>query len=197
MSLSATTQEPEAMNSTLEQLQSATNKLDLPQYILDSSLEIYMQSYKNNLYNGRSIESILGATIYISCRENDIARRPNQIADCVGCTERELMNTVQHFKDRLNISLKPSTPSSYTTEFLSKLEVNPKTYDTALEIADMSFDSSVFSGRSAAGLAAGAIYAASTLTGEKINQSDIQDVSGVSTVTIRKNYPEQREMYVN
>jgi transcription initiation factor TFIIB len=196
MSSSEIVTEPEAINGIITDMRMYAEQLDFSESVVDTALEIYMQSYENNLYNGRSIQSILGAAIYISCRLNNVARRPKTISDTVDCTENNLINTVQHFSEHLDIMLKPSTPLSYVEEFFDELSnISEETQTIAAEIADKSYTDPLFSGRSAAGLAAGSIYAASQITGDSVNQSRLKEISDVSTVTIRKNYPQLQEQY--
>jgi len=78
----------------------------------------------------------------------------------------------------------------YVGRFASQLDCSNETERYARELIKDATEKGVHSGKSPAGIAAAALYAASRLSGESIIQPDISQAANVSEVTIRQRYRE-------
>ena len=76
------------------------------------------------------------------------------------------------------------------SRFSSELTLNPKTQERAIAILKQAQKKDLISGRGPTGVAAAAIYVASTLENEKRTQREVAEVAGVTEVTIRNRYKE-------
>lgn len=90
-----------------------------------------------------------------------------------------------------------NNPHADLIDIWAELNISAVVLIKAKELIDCGIDPemnaygiNLLSGKSSTGLAAGAIYAATLLTNEKITQEEIAEVAEISEVTIRKRYQE-------
>lgn len=180
---------------TADLVDEACDKLDLSNEVRETAKVIYQRVYEDDLYHGRTLETVLAGTVYIACRAVGHACNPTQIADELGTNRKELLSTARHLMKRLDIELRPIDPEPYVRDFAEDLDLSDALLQKALDITEVCRDEGMHSGKSPTGFAAGAIYAASTLTGERVTQEAISQTSDVSTVTIRNRYKKQLDLY--
>lgn len=180
---------------TPELVDESCDTLNLSDEVRETAKVLYQRVYDEDLYHGRTLETVLAGTIYIACRAVGQACNPSQVADELNTTREELLSTSRHLMKRLNIQLQPIDPEPYVNELVDELNLSDGIRDKALEIISVCRDAGMHSGKSPTGFAAGAVYAASTLTGESVTQDAISDISDVSTVTIRNRYQKQLTCY--
>lgn len=181
---------------TPELVDDACDALSLSDEVRETAKVLYQRVYDEDLYHGRTLETVLAGTVYIACRAAGYATNPSEVAQSIGRTTREdVLSTSRHLMKRLDIQLQPIEPEPYVDELVDKLELSDELRHKALDIIKVCRDSGMHSGKSPTGFAAGAIYAASTLTGESVTQDAISAASDVSTVTIRNRYQRQLTYY--
>ena len=184
-----------SLERTAQELDTVADILSLPERVPSVGLEIYKQSYENELYHGRRFEAMLGAIVYLAGRTTGVARQPEQVAEAVDSNTDDVLDASRHLIKRLDIPAEPLEPHPYIEQFCEELPVGEETEEVALEIADLSVDEGLHSGRSPSGYAAGSVYAATLVTGADLTQDDIAEVAEVSNVTIRNCYRDQLELY--
>ncbi|MEM3812189.1 MAG: transcription initiation factor IIB, partial [Thermoplasmata archaeon] len=89
-----------------------------------------------------------------------------------------------------SLNLKPTVPSSYITQFCNRLALDKNVVTEAEEIVRKASEMGLTSGKGPTGVAAAAIYIASTTLNQQKTQKEIADVAGVTEVTIRNRYKE-------
>lgn len=165
-------------------------KMGIPKDIKETAALTYRKAVEKNLIRGRSIESIVCASIYAECRMVNLPRTLDEISKASEVNKKKVGKAYRHLSKELSLNLQPTTPFSYIAQFCSKLELDKQAIMQAEEIVRKSNDMGISSGKGPTGIAAASIYIASVLVGKPRTQKEIARVSGVTEVTIRNRYKE-------
>ncbi len=174
----------------LSELDRISSALGLPKNIRETTALIYRKAVTKGLVRGRSMESVVAAALYAACRKHKVPRTLDEIAEASNVKKREVGRTYRFITRELGIKLLPTSPIDYLPRFASELKLSPETQQKSIKILKDAQDKDLVSGRGPTGVAAAAIYVASTLTGEKRTQREVAEVAGVTEVTIRNRYKE-------
>ncbi len=178
------------LSIALQELNTIATKMGLPKDIKENAAIIYRKAVENNLIRGRSIESIVAASIYAACRKVNMPRTLDEIAKAAELSKKKIGRSYRHLTKELKLSLKPTNPVSYLPQFCAKLNLDKGVQELAEDIIRKSSELGIVSGKGPTGVAAAAIYIASTLKNQVRTQKEIADVAGVTEVTIRNRYKE-------
>ena len=174
----------------MAELRRVASFLSLPNVVRDEASRIYNFVLQRGLVRGRSMESVIAACIYASCRSYSIPRTLDEIANASDVERKEIGRTYRFIMRKMGIKVKPSSPKDYISRFASVLHLSPKTQNQALKILKKANISELTSGRGPAGIAAAALYVSALLNDEKKTQREVADVAGITEVTIRNRYKE-------
>jgi transcription initiation factor TFIIB len=106
-----------------------------------------------------------------------------------------IQRAYRYLSRELGLEIEPEDPTQYLPQFASSLEVSDEAERLSRDLLKVATDNAVHSGKSPAGLAAAALYAATHLTNEQLTQETVSEVAHVSQVTIRNRYQELLEVY--
>ena len=178
------------LSLALQMLNDNGAKLGIPKDIKETAALIYRKAVEKNLIRGRSIESIVCASIYAACRMVNLPRTLDEISKASEVNKKKIGKAYRHLAKELSLNLKPTTPYSYVAQFCSKLELDKQAIVKSEEIVRKSIELGISSGKGPTGVAAASIYIASVMLGKPRTQKEIARVSGVTEVTIRNRYKE-------
>lgn len=164
--------------------------LKLPNNIKEETSVLYRKAMKHNLIKGRSIEELVSAMLYITCRQYEVPRTLREIAEVSRSPLKKIRRAYIFLLRKLEIKLAPANPARYIPRFCSKLGLSEKIREKATEILKDDKGTGVAKGWGPIGTAAAAIYIAAILSGEKITEKEIAKVVGTTEVTIRDRYRE-------
>ncbi len=178
------------LSLALQMLNDNGAKLGIPKDIKETAALIYRKAVEKNLIRGRSIESIVCASVYAACRKVNLPRTLDEISKASEVNKKKIGKAYRHLAKELNLNLKPTTPYSYVAQFCSKLELDKQAIVLSEDIVRKSIELGISSGKGPTGVAAASIYIASVVVGKPRTQKEIARVSGVTEVTIRNRYKE-------
>ena len=179
----------------LSELDRVSSGLGIPRSVREDSASIYRDAAKKNLVRGRSIDSIVAASIYLACRRNAIPRTLDEISDESNVSKKIIGKNYRYLSRKLNIKLQPTSPADYISRFASKLELSGNVEAKSVEIINDSIEKGLNIGKDPSGIAAASLYISSILLSERKTQKEIADVVGVTEVTIRNRYKELNEQF--
>ncbi|MBQ8016733.1 MAG: transcription initiation factor IIB [Methanobrevibacter sp.] len=177
----------------LSELDRESSKLGIPRSIREDAAVIYRKAARNKLIRGRSIESMVAASIYTACRRNNIPRSLEEVSEVSNISKKQIGKNYRFLSRKLNIKLKPTSPIDYIPRFASLLDLSGEAESKAIEIINQSIKKGLNNGKGPVGMAAAALYISSILLNERRTQSDVAEVAGVTEVTIRNRYKELSE----
>ena len=178
----------------LSELERMASGMDLPRSVREAAAMIYRRAVNKNLIRGRSIEGVVGASIYAACRQSNVPRTLDEV-DYFSKVGRKNIGRIYRFITKeLNLKLLPTSPQDYISRFCSELKLSTCVENLAIKILKRAEIGDLTSGRGPSGVAAAVIYISSIKCNERKIQKEIARVAGVTEVTIRNRYKELVEM---
>jgi transcription initiation factor TFIIB len=177
----------------LSELKRVSSVLSLPHSLEEESARIYTMAVQKGLVKGRGVEQIVAASVYLASRMNDSSLTMDDVCRASNIDKKELGKNYRFIMRKLDIRLMPADPVNYVHKFASRLDLSPMTQTRALKIIESIKKNGLNSGKSPKAIAAGAIYLAAIMHGEKRTQERVALVSNVTEVTIRNRYKEFSE----
>jgi len=174
----------------MAELRRVATYLSLPNVVKDDASRLYNYVLQRGIVRGRSMESVIAACIYATCRQYSIPRTLDEVADASDVERKEIGRTYRFIIRKMDLDIKPASPKDYVPRFASMLNLSPKSQSNATKILDEDIISELTSGRGPAGIAAAALYVSALLNDEKRTQREVADVAGITEVTIRNRYKE-------
>ena len=174
----------------MAELRVIASYLNLPNVVRDETARIYHYVLQRGMVRGRSMESVIAACLYASCRTYGIPRTLDEMATASDVERKEIGRTYRFIIRKLGLKVKQSSPKDYISRFASVLKLSPKTQNDALSVFKRAEEVELTSGRGPAGISAAALYVAALINDEKKTQREVADIAGITEVTIRNRYKE-------
>lgn len=172
-------------------LENVRERLHIPKVVARNALNIYQCVVKQKLTIGRSIESLLSASMFAAMRINSIPLTMDEILEITKIPKKQC---VKNFKliqlkvlPSLNFKVKTLDPDIYIDRFVNDLKLPMECRNYAVKLLNEAKDRGYnISGKDPKGLAAALIYTASKVCGEKRTQREICEISQITQLTLRK-----------
>jgi len=172
------------------ELDRLSSQLGLPKRVKDRALEIYRKALESGLVRGRSIESVVAASIYAACRELRVPRTLDEIARYTRAGRKDVARCYRLLVREAAIRIPLPDPIDFVPRIGELLGLTGITVRKAIEILKKAKTTGITAGKDPAGLAAAAIYIAALLTGEVRTQKEVAQAAQVTEVTVRNRYKE-------
>jgi transcription initiation factor TFIIB len=167
-------------------LDAMSSKLGLPESVVEETAYLFRKIAARKILAGRSTSAMLSATIYATCRITGTPRTLQDVADAGNIKKKVLQRTYRFLAKELDISPEAYSPSEFVTRISKGLTLSEKTQRLAFKILDLCAKKQVSTSKNPMAMAAAAIHLASTINIERVTQSKISKISGISAVTIRE-----------
>ncbi len=169
--------------------------LKLSKDVTEATSVLYRKAAKQKLIKGRSIEELVSAMLYITCRQYAVPRTLKEIAEVSKMPLRKIRKSYLSLLRKMEIKLAPAEPECYIPRFCSELELSNGIREKAIEIVKEGKETIAAKGWAPAGTAAAAIYLAMTLRGEVGSQEvkEIAKVAGTTPITLGNRYKELKK----
>lgn len=164
------------------------DKIGLSDAIVEKTAYIYRKAEKRGIIRGRTIPSILAASLYIACREMAAPKTLKEIAKASNIRLKTVSKDYRLLLTELDLKVPNNDLKYYISKVGNALPMSEKTKRRALELVDLinKKDRNTYtSGKDPMGLAATVLFLASTNNGEGMTQREIATAAGLTTVTIR------------
>lgn len=178
------------LSKALNILDRVSSQLKLSKDNKESSALIYRKLVYRNLLKGRSIEAMMIASIYASCRMNDILITFDDFLEFTSITKKKIIVCYKLILKELKIYIRVPSPIDFIPKFSTELNLSVNTQNRANYILNLANKYNITAGKDPAGLAGAALYAAAIQEGERRSQKEISNTAGVTKATIRKGYKE-------
>ncbi len=174
-----------SLSKALTQLNAMKTKLAIPDSVVEEAAYIYRKAVAAGLTRGRTMSSLVSASLYAACRGNDTPRTLDDVAGAGNVERRILSRDLRTIIKRLGLSLNQYNTDSFIIKMANNLNLREKTKRDAIAILQKAAKSGVTAGKNPVALAASSLYVSCMVNGEKISQKKFSREAGVSDVTVR------------
>ncbi|HID19761.1 MAG TPA: transcription initiation factor IIB [Methanophagales archaeon] len=173
-----------SLSFALGEIDRMASALKLPNDIRETTSLLYRKAARQNLIKGRSIEELVSAMLFITCRQYRVPRTLKEITVVSRMPLKKIRRSYFFLLKKLNIKLPPADPACYIPRFCSELGLSDATRVIAIEIIKKNKGTGTARGWGPTGTAAAAILIATKLSGEYADVKEIAKVAGTTPVTI-------------
>ncbi len=160
-------------------------KLAIPNNVVENAAYIYRKIVSAKLTRGRTMASLISASLYAACRENNIPRTLDDIANAGNVERRILSRDLRTIIKKLGLNLNQYDITSFITKISNNMNLKEKIKRDAFEILKRCEKEEITAGKHPVAQAAASLYISCIINGVKISQKKFSEESGVSDVTIR------------
>jgi len=174
----------------MNELDRFASQLSVSRELKESAAHIYRKMAHKNLIRGRSIEAMLIASIYLSCRLNNIPKTLDDFIEFALVDKKKIARCYRLILTELKVNIQVSSPINFIPRFCAELNLSGKTQNRAAELLKLAKKYHLTAGKAPTGLAGAALYVAAIQEGERRTQKEISLAAGVTEATIRNRYKE-------
>jgi len=160
-------------------------KLGIPNNVVENAAYIYRKIVSAKLTRGRTMTSLISASLYAACRENNIPRTLDDIANAGNVERKILSRDLRTIIRKLGLNLNQYDTASFISKISNNMNLKEKIKRDAFEILKRCEKEQITAGKHPVAQAAASLYISCIMNGENISQKKFSVESGVSDVTIR------------
>jgi transcription initiation factor TFIIB len=176
-------------------LNSIKDKLSINDTLTEKSAYIYRKALDKRIIKGRSICALMVASIYAACREANVPRTLDEIAQTANTDAIFAAKCYRLLVRNLKLRLPAVDSNVYLTKIANRANVSQRSYRRAIEMLSIMKDNPVSYGKDPNALAVATLYAACLKEGEKVSQLQIATAGDTSIVTLRKRFQDVRNLF--
>ncbi|AIF84296.1 Transcription initiation factor IIB (TFIIB) [Candidatus Nitrososphaera evergladensis SR1] len=173
------------LTKAFDELNRTRVKLSLSETMVEKAAYLYRKAYERKLVRGRSISSLLGACIYLACRELDTPITLKDITAAGNIKRRDVSRSYRLLLTELDIKVPLVDPMRCVAKIANKAQLNERILRQALSLMRDVAGTGVQVGKAPMCFAATVLYIACRKSGSNITQRNIAEAAGVTEVSIR------------
>jgi transcription initiation factor TFIIB len=171
------------------------DKLSLSDTIVEKSAYYYRKILDQNLIKGRSIKGFVVACVYASCREMNVPRTIEEIAEISDTDKIFAGKCYRLLVRKLKVRLPSIDSTSHLARIANNANISEKTLRHAIQMISQIKDDPISFGKDPCAIAVAVLYGACLDKGEKTSQSRISLAGNVSVVTLRKRFLDIKKIF--
>jgi len=171
------------------------DKLSLSDTIVEKSAYYYRKILDQNLIKGRSIKGFVVACVYASCREMNVPRTIEEIAEISDTDKIFAGKCYRLLVRKLKVRLPSIDSTSHLARIANNANISEKTLRHAIQMMSQIKDDPISFGKDPCAIAVAVLYGACLDKGEKTSQSRISLAGNVSVVTLRKRFLDIKKVF--
>lgn len=176
-------------------LNTIKDKLSLSDALLEKSAYNYRKALDKRIIKGRSIRSFVVASVYAACRESNVPRTLDEIAQTANADAIFAAKCYRLLVRNLKLHLPVVDSNLYLSKIANRARISERTLRRAVQMLSIIKENPVSYGKDPNALAVAALYAACLKEGEKISQTQIATAGDTSIVTLRKRFQDVRAIF--
>ena len=173
------------LRQALSEMEKIKEKIALTDAVIEKAAYIYRKAMERKLVRGRSIQGLVAACIYASCRNAEMPRTLDDIANALNVRRKDLARCYRLIFQELDLKMPVIDPVKSIAKIASIAELSEKSKRKAILILNQAKKAGIVAGKDPRGMAAAALYIACNESGEHKSQKEISLASGITEVTIR------------
>jgi transcription initiation factor TFIIB len=182
-----------SLKQALPSLEHLKESLGLPDTIVEKSAYFYRKAARINLIKGRTVSSVLAASVYLACRELETPRTLNEISSASNVPRKKISRDYRLLVHTFDPKIPAVDHIRCITRIANKVGLSEKTKRMAVKIMRQVVAMQISAGKGPMGIAATVLYIACLQGGEIKTQKELSIAAGVTEVTIRNRYSDLKK----
>jgi transcription initiation factor TFIIB len=182
-----------SIKQALPELEHLKESLGLPDAIVEKSAYFYRKASRLGLIKGRTVSSVLAASVYLACRELENPRTLSEIASAGNVARKKISRDYRLLVHIFDPKIPTVDHARCITRIANRVGVSEKTKRVAVRIMREIVAMQISAGKGPMGIAATVLYIACMQAGEVRTQKELSIAAGVTEVTIRNRYSELKK----
>lgn len=167
------------------ELNKLKDKVSVSSNVLEKAAYLYRKALQKKLIRGRSISSMVAASLYAACRDTETPRTLREIAYAGNVKRNDISRCYRLLHNELELEMPVVDPIQCIARISSKLKISEKTKRYAAKVLKEAQERKESSGKDPMGLAASALYISCVKNGVSITQRKVAEAADITEVTIR------------
>ncbi len=186
------------LQQAMQELDKLAKQLGVPRHVQEEAAKIYHMAVNKGLVRGRSIESVIAASLYAACRIHRLPHMLDEIAQKVRGSRREIARCYRLIVRDLNLRVPVIDSKTFVARIAGALGLPDEAIVQASKFLEIAKKRGLTAGKDPGGLAAAAVYLAALMLGIKKTQKEVAKIAGVTEVTVRNRYKElAQELHIS
>ncbi|HKU49895.1 MAG TPA: transcription initiation factor IIB [Nitrososphaera sp.] len=160
-------------------------RMSLPDSVIEKAAYVYRKAQERKLIRGRTIGSVLAASIYIASRQMGVLRTLDDVAASSDVKPKDVGRSYRVLVSNMELQVPMLEPSKYVVKVANNTKISERTKRKAVAIIIEAQRRGVSVGKDPMGIAASVLYIAGQVTGEYKTQAEIAKAAGVTEITVR------------
>jgi transcription initiation factor TFIIB len=182
-----------SLKQALPALEHLKESLGLPDTIVEKSAYFYRKAARINLIKGRTVTSVLAASVYLACRELETPRTLNEVSSASNVPRKKISRDYRLLVHTFDPKIPAVDHIRCITRIANKVGLSEKTKRMAVKIMRQVVAMQISAGKGPMGIAATVLYIACLQGGEIKTQKELSIAAGVTEVTIRNRYSDLKK----
>ena len=182
------------LSQAMRELQKISEKLHIPRIVQERAALIYRRALRKGFIRGRSITSMVLASLYASCRLTQTPRTLEEVASHSHLDKKEIARCYRLLLKKFKFRMPVPNAKLRVPNIASEVKLSENTQRKAIEILGEAERLRITVGKDPMGMAASALYLACRMNGENCTQKVLSKASGVTEVTIRNRYKDLKRL---
>jgi len=178
------------LSLAMSEMDRLCSQLGIPRETKETAALIYRKALNKRLVRGRSIEGMVSAAIYLSCRIHKIPRQLDEMVAEARVNRKSLAHCVRLIIRHVDVHIPIPSANDLMPRISSDLGMSGKTVQTATKIINAAKKKGITAGKDPGGIAAASLYIAGIIEDDRRTQREIAKASNVTEVTVRNRYKE-------
>jgi transcription initiation factor TFIIB len=171
------------------------DKLSLSDALIEKSAYNYRKALDKHIIKGRSIRALVVASVYAACRELNVPRTLDEVADTANTDPIFAGKCYRLLVRYMKLHLPVIDSNAYLAKIANKARVSEITYRRGLEMLTAIKENPISHGKDPNALAVAVLYAACLKEGDKVSQAQIAVAGDTSIVTLRKRFQDVKRLF--
>lgn len=160
-------------------------RMSLPDSVVEKAAYIYRRAQEKKMIRGRTIGSVLAASIYVASRQMGVLRTLDDVSAASNIKPKDVGRSYRMLVSNMELQVPMLEPAKYVVKVANNTSISERTKRKAIAIILEAQRKGVSVGKDPMGIAASVLYLAGQATGEYRTQADVAKAAGVTEITVR------------
>lgn len=178
------------LSIAFNELDKMCSQLKIPRSFKEETALLYRSLRNNELTRGRSINGLITACLYVTCRIHKLPCTEEELLASAPVSEasefRSCFKRICDHAEELDLSIPTTNATDYIAKYASALNIQPNAANAARKLLKLVSNTKTSVGRNPKGVTAAALYIIGKINGFENSQKDFSNVCQVTEVTIRQ-----------